>query len=180
MHSAVLDHHEKTKGELEQELKHLGAERDDLLVELKSISKALDEERRKRHLLETTLKQADAHISEEVDTRIGLQREMEVCQQELQHVQGTAWFIPVWSWSGHLLFCIVFDPGLFCICILFVLMLSGLLDDNQQQTLSLTKDIIHNANVTNEWKIKYKSLEEQLTMTIHLHEEVREGCREWW
>ena len=59
-------------------------------------------------------------------------------------------------------------------------MLSGLLDDNQQQTLSLTKDIIHNANVTNEWKIKYKSLEEQLTMTIHLHEEVREGCREWW
>jgi len=53
------------------------------------------------------------------------------------------------------------------------------LDDNQKQTLSLTKDIIHNANVTNEWKIKYKSLEEQLTMTIHLHEEVREGCKEW-
>ena len=59
-------------------------------------------------------------------------------------------------------------------------MLSGLLDDNQKQTLSLTKDIIHNANVINEWKIKYKSLEEQLTMTVHLHEEVREACREWW
>ena len=101
MHSAVLDHHANTKGELEQELKHLGAERDELLGELKSISKALDEERRKRHLLETTLKQADAHISAEVDTRIALQKEMEVCQQELQHVQGTACFVPMRSWSRH-------------------------------------------------------------------------------
>jgi hypothetical protein len=44
------------------------------------------------------------------------------------------------------------------------------------QTLSLTKDTITKTNIVNEWKMKYKRLEEELYNTIQQYEQVSFYC----
>ena len=120
---------------LQQDLKHTTQERNELLVELKRIDHNLDEGRRTKHTLETTLKEADRHISEELEERKKLTQEIVNCQKEKQQLQQ-------------------------------------LLEKNQHQTLQLTKETITNSNVINEWKHKYKTLENLHSTTVQQQEAV--------